>query len=96
MTSPSDRQSRAFREAEPGDRWDGDILGLGARVHMPADSLDRLALPEHYETGRGWDQHRQPPKTLSEARAQLAERIADPGAPDSEDDAGAYDDLDGP
>lgn len=89
-TPPSDRQSQAFREAGPADRWDGDVLALGARVHMPVDSVEHLVLPEHYEQGRGWDQHREPPKTLEQARAMLAERIADPRAPDSDAEAEAY------
>jgi hypothetical protein len=93
MTAPGDRQSQAFREAGPADRWDGDVLALGARVHMPQRHAVNLVLPEHYEQGRGWDQMREPPKTLEQARALLAERIADPGAPDSEADAGAYDGL---
>ena len=96
---PRDRQSRAFREAGPADRWDGDLesIELGpAQVHLPADSVAFLALPDHYEHGRGWDVHRQPPKGVEEARAVLADRIADPGAPDSEAEAGAYDDLDEP
>lgn len=88
--TPTDPQSTAYRDATDADRWDGDLHALGARVHIPTDSVEFLVLPERYERGSGWDAHRQPPKTIEEARAALAQRIVDPAAPDSEAEAGAY------
>ncbi|HET9139230.1 hypothetical protein [Actinophytocola sp.] len=52
-----------------------------------------IRTPEEWEAA-GWDAGREPPKTLAEARAALAARIADPNAPDDESLAGVYDDLD--
>lgn len=88
-TPPSDPQSRAYREAGPGDRWDGDLQAIGARVSQ-ADDVSAVVLPEDYED-TGWDTGRVGPKSLEEAREALASRIADPHAPDSEAEAGAYD-----
>lgn len=91
---PLDAQSRAFREATVVDQWDGDLETLvaehGATVHPPITDLSQLVLPDDYEAGRGWDSGRDGPKTIGEARAALAARIADPAAPDSDADAGAY------
>lgn len=97
MTS-MDPQSRAFREATEDDSWDGnlvELLGDGGRYHEAITDVSQVRLPDGYETGSGWDAGRGSPKTISEAREALLARIADPGAPDTEDDAGAYDDLDG-
>lgn len=91
---PSDRQSQAFREAGPADRWDGhlpDIETAGGTVHDPVLELSDVVLPWEYELGN-WDADRVGPKTPQEAAEALAARIADPAAPDSEHDAGAYDD----
>lgn len=91
-----DPQSRAFREATEDDSWDGnlvDLLSDGGAYHEPIVDLDQINLPEHHE-GEGWDAGREAPKTLTEARAALSARIADPSAPDGEDTAGAYDDMD--
>lgn len=85
-----DRQAEAFRDASPGD-WATDALLTGAVVHEP-DSPDPIASPEEWDD-RGWDAGREPPKTLTEAQALLAARIADPDAPDDDTVAGAYDDL---
>jgi hypothetical protein len=93
---PSDPQSRAFRDATDADRWDGDLSALDARVHQPIADVGEIGLPDDYEQGLGWDRDREPPKTLEEAREALAARIADPAAPDTEDEADAYDYLGGP
>lgn len=93
-----DPQSRAFREATPDDCWDGDLVALLAEsdgvYHEPISDPRQVYLPEYYEAGEGWDMSREAPKTVAEAREALAARIADPHAPDTEADAGAYDDLD--
>jgi hypothetical protein len=91
-----DPQSWAFREATESDAWDGNIVNLlaeGGAYHEPITDLTQLRLPEHHEAD-GWDAGREAPKTVVEAREALAARIADPSAPDAEDHAGAYDDLD--
>lgn len=95
MTS-MDPQSRAFREAAEDDSWDGnlvELLGDGGRYHEAITDVSQVRLPDDYEAN-GWDTGRGSPKTISEAREALLARIADPAAPDTEDDAGAYDDLD--
>lgn len=85
----SDLQSSAFRDAPPS-AWDETPL-----VEHPDLTLADLE-PEHehsreaYEAAR-WDAGRTGPKTLDEARENLAARIDDPAAPDTEDEAGAYD-----
>jgi hypothetical protein len=94
MTQPSDPQSRAYREAGPADHWDDDVNALieqhGAVVHDEATVIDDVRGPDSYETD-GWDIDRDGPKTIGEAREALAARIADPSAPDTEAEAGAYD-----
>lgn len=91
MTTPTDPQSRAFREATEADSWDGDLTTLpGAVVHEPLTNVGHIVLPDEYEAA-GWDSDRDGPKTLAEARHALAARIADPAAPDTEDEAHAYD-----
>lgn len=98
MSTPShDPQSRAFREAGPADRWDGDLAALEDTaqgwVHPPATSHAGLVLPEMYEHGAGWDEHRDGPKSLHQAQQALAQRIADPSAPDTQIEADAYSNL---
>ncbi|WP_439383371.1 hypothetical protein [Amycolatopsis lexingtonensis] len=66
-------------------------LLAGAVVHGPGDDTP-VKSPEEWDA-EGWDADRQGPKNLDEARASLAERIADPHAPDTEAEAGAYDDV---
>jgi hypothetical protein len=87
-----DRQSDAFRNAQPSD-WATDTLLADAVVHEPG-SLEPIAAPEDWED-REWDAGRGTPKSLIEAQALLAARIADPEAPDDETVAGAYDQLEG-
>lgn len=84
-----DRQSEAFRLATEAD-WFGIDLNE-AEIYEDGDERPILP-PEVFEAG-AWDEEREPPKTLAEARAALATRIADPNAPDDESDSGAYDDL---
>jgi hypothetical protein len=60
-----------------------------AVVHQPGDATP-IKTPEEWDA-EGWDAGRQHPKTLDEARAALAARIAVHDAPDTEADAGAYD-----
>lgn len=94
MTYPDDPQSRAFREATDADHWDGDLGALierhGAVVHDPVTSINDIPGPDDYER-EAWDAGRDGPKTIHEARGALAARIADPTAPDTDLEAGAYD-----
>jgi hypothetical protein len=62
-------------------------------VHEPGDTTP-IKTPQEWDA-EGWDADRQQPKTLDEARAALAARIAARNAPDTDADAGAYDALDG-
>lgn len=91
-----DPQSRAYREASKEDCWDGNIVDLlveGGAYHEALTDVNDLTPPEDYESGEGWDAGREGPKGPAEAREALAARIADPRAPDSEDEMGAYDDM---
>jgi hypothetical protein len=94
VTHPSDPQSVAFREATESDHWDDDVNALiaqeGAVYHDEATSIDQIRGPDAYET-EDWDADRDGPKTIGEARVALADRIADPEAPDTDAEAGAYD-----
>lgn len=91
-----DPQSWAFREATEADSWDGDlaaITGSGeAAYREPITDLGHVTLPEDYEAA-GWDEGREQPKDIREARAALHARIDDPSAPDTEAERGAYDNL---
>lgn len=93
MAVGMDPQSRAFREATEGDCWDGNLVDLivspDGAYHEPISDVSQVKLPEDYEAD-GWDAGREAPKTIAEARGVLAARIADPRAPDTEDEAGAY------
>ncbi|MCR6481671.1 hypothetical protein M8542_02465 [Amycolatopsis sp. OK19-0408] len=60
-------------------------------VHQPDDSTP-IKTPEEWAAAR-WDKDRQNPKTLDEARAALAARIAAHDEPEA--DTGAYDALEG-
>jgi len=86
MTDP---QSSVFRDAPPS-AWDETPL-LG-HPNLTLTDLDPLAQysREDYETA-GWDAERAGPKTIDQARQNLAARIADPHAPDTADEVGAYD-----
>lgn len=88
-----DRQSQAFREMPIGEQI-GDIeLGAWSEAEYPAiENLDDIKLPGDYEDDL-WDLGRERPKTLTEARSALLERIIDPEAPDGDEVIGAYDDL---
>ncbi|WP_290049568.1 hypothetical protein [Amycolatopsis solani] len=66
-------------------------LLAGAVVHGAGDASP-IKTPQEWDA-EGWDADRQGPKTLDEARTALAERIADPHAPDTEAESGAYDDV---
>lgn len=91
MTDP---QARIFRESTP-DEWHEAAL-----VDHPDATLDDLEpdgsrrTVDEYERD-GWDAERAGPKTLAQARENLAARIADPSAPDTPAELGAYDDLEG-
>lgn len=87
-----DRQSLAFRD-NPHPTADEDLDMLAERVHRPLTSIGRLLLPDDWEAVH-WDSGRIEPKTLEEAQHALAERIADPHAPDGPEVVGAYDGLD--
>jgi hypothetical protein len=90
MTDP---QSRAYREAGPGDQWDGDIgalLAEGGAYRDPITDVGHVVPPDEFEAA-GWDEGREPPKSPGDARMALLARIGDPRAPDTEDEAMAYD-----
>jgi hypothetical protein len=90
MTHP-DLQRRAYSDASESDWAREAELLAGATIHLPGDpDAPPIRTPEEWE---GWDTDRQSPKTVAEAQAALAGRIADPDAPDTEAVAGAYDDL---
>lgn len=86
MTDP---QSQVFREATQDDWTEVELLD------HPDGTLDDLEpapvkTVDQYES-EGWDAERVEPKTIDEARDNLAARIADPHAPDTENETGAYD-----
>lgn len=88
-----DPQSAAFREATEVDCWDGDVEALiaaGGRRHEPLADAGHIVGPDEYEAA-GWDDGREPPKSISEARAALRARITDPTAPDGDAERHAYD-----
>lgn len=94
MTRPQDDpQRRVFADAGESD-WDREAELLeGAVVHVPGDpDAPPIRTPEEWHA-EGWDTERQPPKTVAEAQAALAGRIADPNAPDTAVVVGAYDEL---
>lgn len=94
MTRPvNDPQREAFVGASAAEwAWEVTLLE-GAYVHEPGvDSGDPILTPEEWNAA-GWDGERRGPKTVAEARAALAARIADPTAPDTDAVAGAYDEL---
>ncbi len=68
-------------------------LLTAAVVHRPGDDTP-IKSPQEWDA-EGWDADRRGPKDLDEARTALAERIADPHAPDTEAEAGAYDEPEG-
>jgi hypothetical protein len=88
----SDRQTAAYRDMAATDVvTDDDILRMIEDGElMPAPDDEPIRSPDEWRA-TGWDEGREPPKTLAEARAALAARVADPAAPDT--DATAYDDL---
>lgn len=88
MTEP-DPQHEAFAEAGESDWARSAALLEGATVHEAGD-MEGVLAPEKWHE-QGWDSERQQPKTHDEAAVELAGRIADPSAPDTEDQAGAYD-----
>jgi hypothetical protein len=93
MTTPDDAQRCAFTEAGPPD-WaaEADLLD-SAVLHQPDDpDAPPIRTPEEWND-EGWDDDRDGPKSIDEARAALAARIGDPHAPDTAAVAGAYDEL---
>lgn len=84
-----DRQSEAYRLATEAD-WAGANL---AECDVYPDGDERPIRTPDYHEARYWDRARGEPKTLAEARAALAARIADPTAPDDASVAHAYDEL---
>lgn len=84
-----DPQRDVFTGAGPDD-WVTQVpLVGGATVYEPGDTTG-IRAPEDWDAS-GWDNERQPPKTLDEAREALDSRIANPHAPDGPTHAGAYD-----
>lgn len=99
MSSPSpyppDAHGRLYREMFPHERYsDMELPAHAEQAHPAAASLDGIRLPDDYEADM-WDVGRGEPKTVDEARAALAARIADPNAPDGDEAAGAYDNEEG-
>jgi hypothetical protein len=93
MTTPDDAQRRAYADAGAAD-WaaEADLLA-DAVVHRPDDpNAEPIRTPEEWDV-TGWDEDRDGPKSIDEARAALAARITDPHAPDTEAVASAYDEL---
>lgn len=84
-----DRQGDAFRHATEAD-WAGVNLAE-CEVFDDGDGQP-IRTPEEWEA-ENWDAGREGPKTLAEAKEALADRIADPAAPDGDEVAGAYDDC---
>jgi hypothetical protein len=89
----SDPQRAAYTDADETDWAHQATLLEGCVVHEPGDLTD-VREPDEWHA-EGWDANRQPPKTLDEAKAALAARVADPDAPDTVDHLHAYDDLEG-
>lgn len=89
-----DRQSLAFRDHDGSLHVPDDELEHHAEVvHAPLGMgrhAEPMHLPEAYDA-EAWDAGRVGPKSEDEARAALAERIADPQAPDGPEVEGAYD-----
>jgi hypothetical protein len=85
-----DTQSAAYRHATEAD-WAG--VDVDECDVFPDGDERPIMTPEIYEANN-WDDGREGPKTLDDAKAALLARIADPTAPDDESAAGAYDDLD--
>lgn len=89
----TDPQSRAYREAEPPDNWDGDLGGLlaeGGAHREPITDVGHVVPPEEFEAAE-WDGGREPPPGIDTARADLHRRIHDPAAPDTEAELHVYD-----
>lgn len=90
-----DRQSEAYREnPEENHASEIEVASWAEREHEPLTSIDDLKWPEDYEDD-DWDQGREGPKSIPEARAELNRRIADESAPDDIQDVDAYDHLGG-
>lgn len=88
-----DKQSKAFRELPLNEQIMDIELGAHAEIeHPPITDLEDLKLPEDYEDDN-WDEGRETPKTVEEARGMLLERILNPNAPDGDEVIGAYDEL---
>lgn len=83
MPDYPDRQSAAFREAEPAD-WRRLPVAREWRDGDP----EPIRPPEFFGPGEIL-----PPKDLTAAKEALADRIADPHAPDGPESLGAYDHL---
>ncbi len=91
MTDP---QSRIFHESTP-DEWDETTLldkPDGTLDDLEPDDATRKTVDDH--EADGWDAERAGPKSLEQARENLAARIADPSAPDTDGEYTAYDELD--
>lgn len=91
----TDPQHLAFAESGESDWARAAALLEDAVVHEPGDpDAEPIRTPEEWD-GELWDSERQPPKTIEEAKAALAARVADPDAPDQPDHVGVYNDLEG-
>jgi hypothetical protein len=86
-----DLQSEAFRGAETLDLvGDEELAALIASGALANTTDAPVTSVESYEA-QNWDADREGSKTIAEARLCLAERVANPAAPDR--DASAYDEL---
>jgi hypothetical protein len=84
-----DAQSAAYRHATEAD-WAGVDLAE-CEIYEDGDARP-LKTAEEWEV-ENWDAGRDGPKTVAEAKEALAARIADPTAPDGDEVADAYNDL---
>lgn len=85
-----DRQSEVYQYST-GTDWSAAARQTDCVRYAPDDDTP-IRPPEEWEVEE-WDRGRETPKTVAEARAALAARIADPRAPDGDETAGAYDDM---
>jgi hypothetical protein len=88
---PTDSQTLAFTEAEPRELLTDQQLSVLLSCGDLCDTTDQPVVDVSFYEQDWWDRDRSWPKSLVEAKAALAARVADPSAPDQ--DATAYDGL---
>ena len=94
MPEHMEPHAAAYRESTKADwaddEWMQELFSTGGLIRWAPDDPTPTKPPERWEAD-AWDLDREPPKTPDEARRALLERIADPAAPDTEAELGAYD-----